>query len=705
VGTAALGCPVERSSTGFFAIATKLIHYAGAPGHPQAKMIQSVRSKEITLASSTNIAKIAVAKISKQKNAKQKITHNTFETTTAGKKTAGKKTVKKKTVKKTTGLRYWMQRVLEECDHVSTDFSADPVHDLRVSLRRCRSMADGLIAIDPDPDWKAMKKAGKRLFQKLGDLRDLQVMMEWIEKLHPAEHVARALLPVLSLSDQNSGPIENLEAKDGRTESQSQFQFSTNTQPHSPRDPAAQALREILTRREAEQKREARAALGEFDRKQWRQWTKSLPQRAAHIRPGSGVFKHLALERWTAARDLHNRALRNRSKVAFHTLRIGIKRFRYIVENFLPEEHKAWSNDLKAVQDLLGEVHDLDVLWATALISQIFSTETFSPEISPGESFRDEIFSKEQTLSGTELRERWHRQIAEERAQRIESYRKKMVGPDSLWNVWRAGLPQGRQIQALATQRMKLWAKALDPDFAHSEHVARLALELYDGLAAQRLLGRPAGSRPDLPTGPRMGRRRNPADGSDARASLLMAALLHDVGKSKGNKGHHKASLELIKAHSTPLGWNAQDMQRAAIVARFHGGALPTRSHKALRDLLPDEQKMTIHLAAILRLANAFDSSHDGHIRRLQIENGQGEGSRIGSGKPGGEARRPRRTNGFLQKPAAALAKNEALIIAAEGYTPGSPTAQTIAAERHLLETVLGRPVMIRAMQGLAQKR
>jgi hypothetical protein len=51
------------------------------------------------------------------------------------------------------------------------------------------------------------------------------------------------------------------------------------------------------------------------------------------------------------------------------------------------------------------------------------------------------------------------------------------------------------------------------------------------------------------------------------------------------------------------------------------------------------------------------------------------------------------------------LAKNEALIIAAEGYTPGSPTAQTIAAERHLLETVLGRPVMIRAMQGLAQKR
>ena len=80
-----------------------------------------------------------------------------------------------------------MLRVLEECERVSADFAPDPVHDLRVSLRRCRSLADGLMALDPDPNWKAMKKAGKRLFQRLGDLRDVQVMMEWVEKLHPIE--------------------------------------------------------------------------------------------------------------------------------------------------------------------------------------------------------------------------------------------------------------------------------------------------------------------------------------------------------------------------------------------------------------------------------------------------------------------------------------------------------------------------------------
>jgi exopolyphosphatase/guanosine-5'-triphosphate,3'-diphosphate pyrophosphatase len=229
-----------------------------------------------------------------------------------------------------------------------------------------------------------------------------------------------------------------------------------------------------------------------------------------------------------------------------------------------------------------------------------------------------------------------------------------MTGPNSLWQVWRAGLPQGKQIQEIATQRMKLWAKVLDPDFAHSERVARLALELYDGLNSVGLLGSINGA----------------GANADPRGTLLIAALLHDVGKSKGNKGHHKASLELIKAHGTPLGWKTEDMQRAAIVARFHCGALPTRSHKTLRDLLPNEQKITIQLAAILRLANALDASHDGHIRRVQVEADSAERT----GPP------------------------NCVTIAAEGYSARSDTARAVAAERYLLETLLRRPALIRPM-------
>ena len=530
--------------------------------------------------------------------------------------------------KKTTGLRYWMLRVSEECEHVASDFSPDPVHDLRVSLRRCRSLADGLNALDPDPNWKAMRKAGKRLFQRLGALRDIQVMMEWIERLGLVQaSVERALLPAMPPADPK---LESIQDSDGQAAA----------------DPAAQALLKILAAREAEQKLEAHAALEEFDLKRWRQWSRSLPARAARVRLGSALFKHLALERWTEARELHSRALRNRSQTAFHSLRIGIKRFRYTVENFLPAEHKAWSNDLKEMQDLLGEVHDLDVLWATAVSCQIF------PD--------------------AELRRRWHERILRERNQRIERYRKKMTGADSPWQVWRDALPQGKQVQALATRRMKLWANGLDPDFAHSERVAGLAVQLYDGLLA-------SGWQPAL-------------DGASTRSSLLAAALLHDVGKFKGEKGHHKTSFDMIRGYGNPLGWNPADLKRAAIVARFHCGTLPTKKHKDLRDLLPDEQKVTIQLAAILRLANALDSGHDSRICRIQIEDPHGQGTQT-------KADRKKPSNGFLRKHAAGLARNEALVIAAEGYSPLGPSSRTIAAERHLLETVLHRPVVVKPMK------
>jgi CHAD domain-containing protein/HD superfamily phosphodiesterase len=534
---------------------------------------------------------------------------------------------------KTIGLSYWMLQVLEECDRVSADFNADAVHDLRVALRRCRSMADGLKAIDPAPEWKAMKKAGKQLFQRLGALRDIQVMMEWIEELEPAEAGAG-----MELGEAKGNGAEGTETSPPSKQELSHEEYSiADTEARRDQisgDIVAKALVKILAEREKGQKREARAALDEFDHKQWRQWANSLPARAVHIRPGSGVFKHLALERWTDARALHTRALRNRSQVALHTLRIAIKRFRYIVENFLPVENKAWSKNLKEVQDLLGEVHDLDVLWATALGCHVF------PD--------------------AEARKRWHDRILEERNKRVARYREKMTGPDSLWQVWRAGLPQGRQVQALAMRRMKLWANALDPDFAHSERVAKLAVEIYDGLIRAGFF---ASSLPES------------TNGGGVRSSLQIAALLHDVGK--GNKGHHKASLDLIKSHGAPLGWKAEDIQRAAIVARFHCGALPTRSHKALRDLLPDEQKVTIQLSAILRLANALDVAHDGHIRRVEIEKQNDNHRRT---RPG------------------------CVVVEAEGYSSRSVVARTVAAERYLLETVLRRPVLIKAMKNPAHR-
>ena len=476
---------------------------------------------------------------------------------------------------KKTGLALWMERVLEECDRASVEFGADPVHDLRVALRRCRSMADGLLVMDPDPSWKEMKRAGKQLFRELGELRDAQVMEEWVRSLG------------------------------------------------SPEDPVTIAILQFLGGREAGLKQQAALGLQELDRKQWRRWSTSLPRRAAKMRPGSILFKHLALERWTEAYELHRGALRNRSHVAFHRLRIGLKRFRYILENFLPEQHAAWSGDLKELQDTLGEVHDLDVLWTTALQVNAF------PD--------------------ADSRSKWHSRLVEERTCRIEKYRAKMLGKNSLWHVWRAQLPIGAQIESAALSRLKLWASFLDPDFKHSVHVARIALQLYDGLPVKR---------PPMDSEP-----------PDQRAILQAAALLHDVGRSKKEKNHHKATYNLIRRLTPPLSWTEEKLRWVGIVARYHRGALPRVGQKTLMGLSESQRLSIIKLAGILRLANAFDSDRNGRIQRLEVHE-----------------------------------QNAILEIAAQGYSPRDHMAEGIAAARHLLETVYRRPVIVKPLGAVSLK-
>jgi CHAD domain-containing protein len=459
-----------------------------------------------------------------------------------------------------------MQRVLEECDRAAVEFAADPVHDLRVALRRCRSLADGLMSLDPDPCWKQMKKAGKELFRVLGALRDTQVMEEWVNKL--------------------SGPG----------------------------DPVASTVLCSLAFREAEHKQQALRALGQFDRKQWKKWTQALPRRSTRIPTGGLLFRHLALERWMGAYELGRRALRSRSPQAWHDLRIGLKRFRYIVENFLPDQHESWIEDLKELQDLLGEVHDLDVLWTTALEMKVFPDD--------------------------QARLRWRARILEERDRRIQRYREKMVGKNSRWHDWRAQLPKGREIEAAAFSRLKLWASLLDPDFPHSRHVARLALELYDGVFA---------------------RQRQTPESFSERTILRLAALLHDVGRSRQQKGHHKVGCRMIEKLVPPLGYTRATLHLVAAVTRYHRGALPRRGQKTFDGLAVSERQTATRLAAVLRLANALDQDRSQRIDRLQ----------------------PIESDG-------------ALVILARGYNPWHRSAESVAAARHLLENVCRRPILVK---------
>src|SRR5579883_2661037 len=57
------------------------------------------------------------------------------------------------------GLSYWMERVLKELAQVRTSPDANAVHDLRVALRRCRSLAAVMEEVDPDAAWPEKRRA------------------------------------------------------------------------------------------------------------------------------------------------------------------------------------------------------------------------------------------------------------------------------------------------------------------------------------------------------------------------------------------------------------------------------------------------------------------------------------------------------------------------------------------------------------------
>lgn len=134
----------------------------------------------------------------------------------------------------------------------------------------------------------------------------------------------------------------------------------------------------------------------------------------------------------------------------------------------------------------------------------------------------------------------------------------------------------------------------------HSNHVADLALQLFDQLAAQRprLLGDAA----------------SPA----AREMLHVAALLHDVGYLINYSKHHKHSYHLI-VHSDLPGFTHRELEIIANVARYHRRAEPKKKHPTFAALSEEDRRLVRRLSAILRVADGLDRTHTQAVRGVQL--------------------------------------------------------------------------------------
>jgi exopolyphosphatase/guanosine-5'-triphosphate,3'-diphosphate pyrophosphatase len=133
----------------------------------------------------------------------------------------------------------------------------------------------------------------------------------------------------------------------------------------------------------------------------------------------------------------------------------------------------------------------------------------------------------------------------------------------------------------------------------HARHVARLATRIFDQTADRHGLG------------------------AREREWLEFGALLHDVGVHISYRSHHKHSHYLIR-HGDLRGFDPQEVEIIALVARYHRQATPKKSHEGYADLGSRERRVVRVLSACLRIAEGLDRSHAQVVGDLKVT-GDGE--------------------------------------------------------------------------------
>src|SRR3954466_15557306 len=93
------------------------------------------------------------------------------------------------------------------------------------------------------------------------------------------------------------------------------------------------------------------------------------------------------------------------------------------------------------------------------------------------------------------------------------------------------------------------------------------------------------------------------------REWLEYAALLHDIGVHISYERHHKHSYYLV-TNGQLRGFEPEEIEIIALVARYHRRVPPKRRHEGYRDLQKASRATVRTLAAILRLAENLDRSH-----------------------------------------------------------------------------------------------
>ena len=164
------------------------------------------------------------------------------------------------------------------------------------------------------------------------------------------------------------------------------------------------------------------------------------------------------------------------------------------------------------------------------------------------------------------------------------------------------GIEESAQISDVRRRSIVRLLRRFGSPLAHSEHVARLSLRLFDQLRG------------------RLGLR------AEARGWLESAALLHDVGHLIEHEEHHRHSYYLI-VNSALYGFQRDEIEAIGQIALHHHRKGTPKPGEAGGEPLPSEVWRQVKAcAALLRLAEGLDRSQYGAVRDVKV---RGRGRRV----------------------------------------------------------------------------
>jgi CHAD domain-containing protein len=285
-----------------------------------------------------------------------------------------------------------------------------------------------------------------------------------------------------------------------------------------------------------------------------------------------------------------------------HATRIAAKKLRYTLEVYAPVYRLSLKKPIarvKAVQEILGDLHDCDV-WIDTITRLLLRERSLLR--TGNEEKRPDTF----TLSSLKLF------LAEREKERQQLYRHFVrywgsLQRACLWEELRTTLDCGRKVryrpQAPVPEEEILGIVAAmsgeNPAlFDHSLQVTRLALMLFDQL--------------------------QPLHGMDTRDRFLLecVGMLHDIGWKHGRRNHHRRGAAMILADERlPLDLSERGMVMVSVLA--HRGSAQPESQAFFTLLSPVCQHKTLQLAGLLRVADGLDYLHLGTVQEIRCESGE----------------------------------------------------------------------------------